>query len=179
MNTEQIYYAGIGSRETPEYICSYLMRAARLLALNNFVLRSGGAEGADISFEIGAEIGKGHMEIYIPWTKFNNSKHSVTPITQEALELAKKYHPRFNHLSYAAKKLMARNGYQILGPNLDKPSSFVLCYTPNGKGGGGTGQALRIAKDRNIPIFDFGSPVNKLCPWTNMAHFLKPWINID
>lgn len=31
-----------------------------------------------------------------------------------------------------------------------------ICWTKNGSGQGGTGQALRIAKAYNIPIFDAG-----------------------
>lgn len=53
-------------------------------------------------------------------------------------------------------KLQARNSYQILGLDLNTPSNFVICWTKNGKGSGGTGQAIRIARAYNIPIFDAG-----------------------
>ena len=33
-------------------------------------------------------------------------------------------------------------------------SKFVICWTKNGKGTGGTGQAIRIAKGFGIPVFD-------------------------
>ena len=61
---------------------------------------------------------------------------------------------------------MARNVQQILGettqPTLDKVSQLVICWTPDGcsdgkkttRDTGGTGQALRIAADYNIPIFN-------------------------
>ena len=57
---------------------------------------------------------------------------------------------------------MARNSYQVLGRNLDDPVEFVICWTPGGSGSGGTGQAIRIAKDYQIPVFDLGSPETKL-----------------
>jgi len=31
-----------------------------------------------------------------------------------------------------------------------------LCWTKNGKSSGGTGQAIRIANDYKIPVFDAG-----------------------
>lgn len=41
-----------------------------------------------------------------------------------------------------------------MGWDLSTLSDFVICYTKGGKGSGGTGQALRIAKVYNVPIFD-------------------------
>ena len=52
---------------------------------------------------------------------------------------------------------MARNGYQILGKDLKTPVRFVICYTPNGDRIGGTAQALRIAMDLKIPVFNAGN----------------------
>ena len=40
---------------------------------------------------------------------------------------------------------------------MNTPSDFVICWTKGGKGQGGTGQALRLARDYNIPIFDCGN----------------------
>jgi hypothetical protein len=37
------------------------------------------------------------------------------------------------------------------------PSRFVLCWTPEGSGSGGTGQALRIARHYGVQIIDAGS----------------------
>lgn len=59
-------------------------------------------------------------------------------------------------LKDGAKKLQARNSHQVLGLDLNTPSDFIICWTKGGKGIGGTGQALRIAKAYNIPIFDCG-----------------------
>jgi predicted Rossmann fold nucleotide-binding protein DprA/Smf involved in DNA uptake len=47
------YYAGIGSRETPKEICNKMTEIASLLEKQDFVLRSGGANGADSAFEKG------------------------------------------------------------------------------------------------------------------------------
>jgi hypothetical protein len=71
-----------------------------------------------------------------------------------ARQIARKYHPGWSYLSPAAKKLMTRNTFQVLGSDLETPVSFVVCWTIGGKISGGTGQALRIAKDLGIPIFN-------------------------
>ena len=68
-----------------------------------------------------------------------------------------KYHPNWDNLSQGAKKLMARNACQVFGITGDQPVDFIICWTPNGEITGGTGQALRIAKDFNIPVFNLGS----------------------
>ena len=60
--------------------------------------------------------------------------------------------------SHAAQRLHARNCFQILGAKLDTPVSDVVCWTPNGSGSGGTGQAIRLAEMMNIPVWDLGNP---------------------
>lgn len=96
--------------------------------------------------------------------------------SDKAFEIAEKYHPYFQNLSEDIKKLHARNSHQVLGKDLNTPASFIICYTPKGKGTGGTGQALRIAKDYNIPIFDAGKyeDIDK-CRY-ELFEFLKPFI---
>lgn len=149
---KSLIYTGIGSRETPAEVLGIMTKLARWLAKRGWILRSGGADGADKAFEKGAS----KKEIYLPWAGFNGSNSMLTEATKDALNLAPQYHPAWDRLSEGAKKLHARNCHQILGVNLDTPSSLVICYTKDGKGQGGTGQALRLAKDYNIPIFDFG-----------------------
>lgn len=150
-------YAGIGSRETPIEIQKFMWQMAVHLAKHKYTLRSGGAKGADQAFEAGCNYIQGPKEIFLPWMKFENS-NSLYIVRQDspAYQIAEKYHPYWNNLSDGAKKLQARNSFQVLGPDLSTPSNFVICYTKKGKRSGGTGQALRIADDYNIPIFDCG-----------------------
>ena len=51
---------------------------------------------------------------------------------------------------------MDRNAHQVLGLNLDLPSDFIVTYTENAAIKGGTAQALRMAKDLNIPVVNVG-----------------------
>jgi len=150
------YYAGIGSRETPSEILKLFENVGKFLAKKNFILRSGHAPGADISFENGADKINGKKEIYLPWKNFEGSDSKLFVNDVKAFELAEYYHSYWNNLSQGAKKLQARNGHQILGWDLNTPSEFVICWTEKGKGKGGTGQGLRIAKAYEIPVFDCG-----------------------
>lgn len=151
-------YAGIGSRETPPNIINWMEYIAGYLS-SNWILRSGYADGADMAFATSARDHGGEFEMYIPWAGFNgapkNDPRFIVPeFTPELMALAEKFHPAWHRCKLGAKKLHARNGCQILGKDLQTPVDMVVCWTPGGKGGGGTGQAIRIAKSLNIPIFD-------------------------
>ena len=63
-------YAGIGSRETPVRVLEAMRRCAQTLGRAGFTLRSGGAGGADTTFEKGCDDVQGEKEIYIPWNGF-------------------------------------------------------------------------------------------------------------
>jgi len=148
-------YAGIGSRQTPDKYCELFTNIGYDLANKDFILRSGGAEGADKAFENGCDFADGMKEIFIPWKGFNRSDSKLYPPSDEAMKLAESFHPAWNNCTPAAKLLHARNGHQILGKDLKSPVDFVLCYSPGGFKSGGTSQALRIAKKYNIPIHNF------------------------
>lgn len=136
------YYAGIGSRETPEYVLDKMKDIAFTLQTRGYILRSGGAKGADSAFEEGAGNNK---EIF-----------TANDATPEAIELSSKYHPNWYACSSYVKKLHGRNAMIILGADLNTPVDLVVCWTKGGRGEGGTGQALRIAKDYGIAIHDLG-----------------------
>ena len=67
--------------------------------------------------------------------------------------MAAEFHPAWDRCSRGARALHARNCHQVLGWDLKTPSEFILCWTKDGKASGGTGQAMRIAKAFNIPIY--------------------------
>lgn len=149
------YYAGIGSRQAPtrwgpDSLYNDIYLVSCYMYKNEFILRSGGAPGADTMFEKSSNMPTD--EIYLPWKGFNGNTSPLYNLTPEAFELAKKYHPAWDRLSDAAKKLMARNSYQVLGYDLKTPVELIICWTPEGKESGGTSQAMRIAKDYDIPI---------------------------
>lgn len=161
-------YAGIGSRETPEWVLTIFERMGSWMAKRGDILRSGGADGADSAFENGCNAVNGQKEIYLPWDNFNGktngngyfSTYSVESMSK-ATEIAKKYHLYWDNLSRGGRALMTRNSFQALGLNLDRPADFIVCYTDGGKLKGGTAQALRIAADYQIPVFNAGNYANE------------------
>ena len=165
-------YTGIGSRKTPQPILELMTHAAAKLARSGWMLRSGGAAGADSAFERGCLLTSGRLELYLPWQGFEQKTSSSGDPTPAAFALAKTIHPAWDRLSNGARKLHARNCHQILGADLQTPTHFVLCWTPSGNRSGGTGQALRLATLHNIIIFDLGVATieQRLCTWLNALH---------
>ena len=160
MNT--IYYTGIGSRQTPATILEPMENIAYLLAKRGYVLRSGGADGADSAFERGCDKAGGPKDIYIPWKNFNNrgwgADAGIVPDLEAAREIVMHTHPAPHRLTQGAMKLHSRNPYQILGEGLANPSAFVIAYTEGGKLKGGTATAIRLAQEYGIPVYNLSDP---------------------
>lgn len=145
------YYAGIGARNTPPEIKYIMTKCAAYLQTIDYVLRSGGANGADSAFERDIT-NPDHKEIYLPWGNFNGNQSTLCQPSAEAFRMAAIYHLAWHKCNTIARGFHARNCHQVLGLDLKTPSDFILCWTPKGEVTGGTGQALRIAIDHNIPI---------------------------
>lgn len=156
------YYTGIGARKTPTHELNMMQSVATILAGEEYVLRSGGADGADQAFERGCDEAGGEKEIYIPWKNFCNNPSPFHNLPPEAFKLAEQYHPKWNQLAVSIKKIMARNVMQVLGQDLSTPSSLLLCWTPDGCESimtrttetGGTGMAIAIASVHNVPVIN-------------------------
>lgn len=155
----KLYYAGIGSRTSPTSVCHDMTDIARILS-EKFVLNSGGAGGADNAFELGAGDRK---QIFLPYDGFNGRKADgkqfivlTGEVEKTAKKLAEKYHPAWKSCGFAARRFHTRNVPQVLGIDLNTPVQFVIAYTERGLMKGGTAQAMRIAKDKDIPIFNLG-----------------------
>lgn len=151
------YYAGIGSRSAPKAICDKMTTIAVRLEAIGYTLRSGGATGADTAFAKDVT----NKQIFLPWDDFNGQRLSYA-VPLGAYTIAQNHHPAWDHLTPASKKMMARNAMQILGPELNSPSEFVICWTPDGcinaqerkSTTGGTGQAIAHASCVGIPVFN-------------------------
>lgn len=176
MSEEIKYYAGIGSRKTPNAIRGFMVELAKAMADEGFVLRSGGAEGADKAFETGVDY----------WHYLNNDQNRTVPkqiflaqdikgdtASMAAMNLAMKYHPAWNRMQRFAQNLHARNAFQIMGRDMKSPVKCVICWTPDGCIDhqhrtiytGGTGTAISIASEAKIPVLNlyYRQHVDKLC----------------
>lgn len=179
MNRNQ-FYTGIGSRKTPSHILELMQMVARKLEKEGWVMRSGGAGGADLAFGNAVMLPES-KEIYLPWKGFapDGIYQYDQALWAEAEKIASdpNVYPlwsSFNHADHALdkkgaaiRKLQTRNVFQVLGGDLRTPSSFILCWTPDGainreqwRRGvtGGTGTAINLASGRNIPVFNLQRP---------------------
>ncbi len=170
-------YAGIGSRKTPPEILLRMYRIASQLAREGWLLRSGHADGADMTFEEGCNFAVlttpdlqkpgpgmrfsdvGIKEIILPWSGFNGSHSNFFRTMPEAFAIAESVIPYWRRLNRPAQLLHARNVHQVLGPDLKSPVDMVVCWTPGGKEVGGTVTALKVAalQPRAIPVYNLAS----------------------
>jgi len=109
---------------------------------NDYILRSGHAQGADTFFEAGV-IHDEHKEIF-----------TAKDATPQAIMTASEYHKYWDRCDEYTRKLHGRNVMIILGRKFNEPVKFVICYTPDGKFSGGTGLGMQIAETHGIPIFN-------------------------
>ena len=149
------YYAGIGSRKIEKSTENFMAKFANVIENTSIILRSGGAEGSDKAFEKGVE------------KKANKNIFYADDANLLSYFAAYLFHPAPYILSKNeyAKKLMARNTFQVLGDlssDVIEPSLFVVCWTKDGvethkqrtKETGGTGQTISIADVFGIPVIN-------------------------
>lgn len=154
-------YAGVGSRRAPANIL-ILMRQFAVKMYNvpdvTWWERDGDALGSDRAFGSGAG---DRRIIYL-------AKDIDPAVDIDAWESVAKYHKKPHLLGEGGYKLMARNYYQIIGKK-GLLVRMVVCWTPDGcirgedrvyygkndpRNTGGTGQAIAIASDHGIPVFN-------------------------
>ena len=152
------YWTGIGSRETPQEIGELMSKISVKLEELGYILRSGGAPGADTYF---AEKIK-NKEIFIPWKSFGEG--IVPKETEFAHNLLREIHPAYDRLTQGALKLHLRNVNQVLGADLKTPSKFLICWAKTDNKGnpmGGTRTAWKIAEKYGIPCFNLAKEEDK------------------
>lgn len=150
------WYTGIGSRKTPFAVLQAMTAVANKLEEYGFILRSGGARGADKAFENGT----GNSQIF--HTDGTDGIPYHAGVWSDAMDIAFNFHPAWHRCNDYVKKLHTRNVFQVLGAELDDPSKFVICWTPDGaqftgetsRETGGTGMAIRIANHFGVPVFN-------------------------
>lgn len=154
------YFAGVGSRKVIELqpdLKPVLAAMSRCLVSHGYILRSGGAIGCDLWFEEGVP-NKADKEIFYAKKVIPEGEdHRFYSVDDKALQLAESIHPNWGAMGPVGQGLHARNTYQILGREHDKPVDFVLCWTFRGKAEGGTRTAIVLAEQKGIPVLNLGS----------------------
>lgn len=157
-----VFYTGVGSRECPVHVGQFMSKVAQFLYTEGYILRSGGAPGADSFFENGVTDPAG-KEIFLPSKGFNGN---LSPLyerpSEEAFAIAEKIHPAWKACKPYAKILHARNVYQVLGRDLNTPSKFLICWTARGEAKGGTRTAIKLAEQNEIPVLNLGAAKGSL-----------------
>lgn len=167
----ELHYAGIGSRVTPNDACRLMSRLSARLEQLGFILRSGGAVGADIAFEQGISDPR-RMKIYRPYDEYGEEDlasmaEHIEMFHPNPRALEERRSTRSDDSWSRARRLMGRNTFQILGTTAEQRarvpmSSFVICWTQDGaeipretsSSTGGTGQAIRLAGHYGVPVFN-------------------------
>ena len=155
-------YAGVGNRDTPPEILAKMTEWSKKLSDLGFTLRTNGSDVPGDALELGAN----KVEYYLPWKNFNKKKSRYDKPTEDAYELASKYHIVFDKLNDTVKALVAANSHVILGDNLRDPVLFVLAWSPDGAElskectarTGIANQPIKIAASLNIPVFNLHKP---------------------
>lgn len=150
------YYAGIGSRETPRHIRVIMYRIAQQLEKQGYILRSGGAVGADKAFERGVS-DCNNKEIFLGedcqnWCYNEAVKHFPKDRNKN----------KFFKWKPEIRNLIGRNMMQILGYDGDTPVDFVICYCQpkydSASIAGGTVYAVRCANHYGIKVYNLYIP---------------------
>jgi hypothetical protein len=158
-------------------MCELIESLAAELAQRDWVLRTGLSPGADQAFYRGARSGGGEIELYLPEPGFEAQARDAPEQRVRELErpspgaygLASQLYRawdgrKWDELSAQEQARLARGAHQVLGAQLDSPAGCVVCWTPDAGLDGrdprseGTGQALRIAADRAIPVLNLARP---------------------
>ena len=149
------HYAGIGSRETPLKVLKQMEKIATFLAERGFILRSGGAKGADTSFERGCDHARGIKQI---WRVNQTSFPFPEWATNKASDVCWEY--PLEKMKGQSIALITRNMYQVFGDSEEQqtPVEFVVYWSPEDpleKGSkGGTRYAVRSAHQAGIPTYN-------------------------
>ena len=158
-----IYYAGVGSEETPQEVLDNMTALASELEKEGYVLRSGGAVGADQAFSKGVSNIK-NKKIYFD----SDIEHDVYGTAKQADKILEETHPKIDKIKKGtrSRNLLARDGYQVFGERFDSPAAFIICWTNDGATSyeqtsattGGTGQAIRLGSRKGIPVINMADP---------------------
>ena len=105
----------------------------------------------------------------------NLAKVRNPALKRETEAIASRYHHAWHKCSPDVRGLHSRNCHIIFGYNLDEPVDAVVAWCEldrNNEPMGGTGVAIRMALDANIPVFNLYLP-DKKATLNQIRSFLK------
>lgn len=146
-----------------------MVRIGTAMTDRGWMLRSGGATGADTAFHQGVLKSSRYPEIlpeiYLSWSGMGGMYPDPSQglidsqrnhLWQTATEIALQARGSFNGLGRGGIAHHTRNVFQVLGSDLRTPSRMLVCWArPIGRRGnvaGGTNTAVQIALKYNVPV---------------------------
>lgn len=148
-------YAGIGDVNIPANIQELMKMIGEELAHQGYVLRTGGAKGADTAFMEGCDKAKGIKEIFYP---------SDIHVNAKTLKIAKEIHGHWEYCENKQPKpgnkysfpvqAHCRNMKIINGDLLNNPVEFTIAYQDINQVTGGTWQGIKYSKKLGIKVYN-------------------------
>ena len=161
-----VYITGIGTRNLDERMDKAIRGIMKAFSSINgkdfsFILRSGGARGADTAFEcsFSGKIISYRADSSHPAKGLDAITYSEDPVAEE---LVMRLHPNpgaVSSLPEYSRKLLYRDAWQIIGsPGKDRRlSDFVIAAWPMGTT---MKTALLVAKNQGVPVFNVSDPAD-------------------
>lgn len=154
----QKVYAGIGNPDTPPDILAQMVKIAQKLSGMGYTVRTSGGGPADDTFETNTS----QVEVYLPWKNFNKKTSQYVRNHKDAPSIVKPFHPTFDSMTDAVKAIIARHAHVILGPDLNTPVDFLICWSQDGIENGDKRSIksgymsipVALAASRSIPVFN-------------------------
>ena len=175
----QRIYAGIGSRETPAEVQGIMRALAAKMEQDNWLLRSGGARGADAAFEAGVS-NPAHRAIFLPGQSFNGRRAGPggyydaqqLPGWTEALGTVTRYHPSRGYQLAATE--MAQSGGLPLATVEEKRRRFGPKTDRSGRpltleeeaSGVALGVSLQARNAMQVAGPNLNRPADRIVAWT-------------
>jgi len=155
----------VGSRKAPKHMLDLAYQIGYQLALSGEAMYSGGALGMDETWELGYhKAGRTDLiNVILPTTNFNKRKPNDSFYTfigdydikllEKADKLIQQVHDHYDKLNGFSYFAHIRNCFQVLGHDLESPSTETFLYAPisGSKVLGGTSTAYEISKLHGIP----------------------------
>lgn len=149
-------YGLMGNPDTPNVILTQMVEIVKMLNDHNFTLRTTTEKIPDNHV---AEYAT-RKEIYTPWKKFDPPSR-FCKFPPEAEDVAKIFAPSWP-TKPAAQLFLQRNVGLVLGPEMNSPIHFMICWTQDGAEHvrdrslktGYTGHIIAVTSGAHIPVFN-------------------------
>lgn len=142
---QDLLYAGVGPRTSPEWVLAVMRRLGRYMAQQDYTLSSGHAKGADLAFEYGCDLVNGPKRIFPP------DPLKGHPLQRILWHLASYANPRFQYLGEYKQYPLLRNPLILFGNDLSHPVALAITWMPGEPSTwtGGTANTMRLLMGYN------------------------------